>query len=92
MAPSTGATVALVSEVTIKARANGPYKVEGPVRVVDAEGREFAIPVGETIALCRCGRSRTKPFCDKSHRRVGFVADDCAPRVEARREQGQTEA
>jgi CDGSH-type Zn-finger protein len=69
-------------EVTIKARANGPYKVEGPVRVIDSEGREFVLPEGETIALCRCGQSQTKPFCDKSHRRVGFVADDCAPRVE----------
>jgi CDGSH iron-sulfur domain-containing protein 3 len=68
--------------VTIKARKNGPYKVEGPVRVVDAEGREFVVPEGEAIALCRCGHSRTKPFCDKSHRRIGFVADDCSPRVE----------
>jgi len=67
-------------EVTIKARANGPYKVEGPVRVIDAEGREFAIPPGESIVLCRCGHSQSKPFCDKSHRRVGFVADDTAPR------------
>jgi len=70
-----------VSEVTIKARANGPYKVTGPVRVIDAEGREFEIPPGEAVVLCRCGHSRTKPFCDKSHRRVGFVAEDSAPRV-----------
>jgi CDGSH-type Zn-finger protein len=67
-----------MGEVVIKARRNGPYKIEGPVRIVDAEGREFAIPDGEAIALCRCGQSRTKPFCDKSHRRVGFVADDVA--------------
>jgi CDGSH-type Zn-finger protein len=72
-----------MEQVTIKARANGPYKVEGPVRVVDAEGREFVLREGETIALCRCGHSRTKPFCDKSHRLVGFAADDCAPRVSA---------
>jgi CDGSH-type Zn-finger protein len=65
--------------VTIKARANGPYKIEGPVRVIDADGREFVLPEG-TVALCRCGHSRTKPFCDKSHRRVGFVADDVARR------------
>lgn len=70
-----------MSEVTIKARANGPYKVTGPVRVIDAEGREFEIPPGEAVVLCRCGHSRTKPFCDKSHRRVGFVAEDSAPRV-----------
>jgi CDGSH-type Zn-finger protein len=70
-------------EVTIKVRANGPYKVEGPVRVVDADGNEFVLPEGSTIALCRCGHSRTKPFCDKSHKRIGFYADDCAPRVDA---------
>jgi CDGSH-type Zn-finger protein len=67
-------------EVTIKARANGPYRVEGPVRVVDADGNTFEIPPGEAIVLCRCGHSRSKPFCDKSHRRVGFVAVDAAPR------------
>jgi CDGSH-type Zn-finger protein len=76
-----------MSEVIIKARANGPYKVEGPVRLIDAEGREFELPEGETIALCRCGHSRTKPFCDESHKRVGFVADDCSPRVN----RGQTQ-
>ena len=69
-------------EVTIKARSNGPYKVEGPVRIVDAEGIEFVLPEGSAIALCRCGHSRTKPFCDKSHRRVGFAAEDTAARVE----------
>jgi CDGSH-type Zn-finger protein len=68
-------------EVTIKARANGPYRVEGPVRVVDAEGNAFEVPPGDTIVLCRCGHSQSKPFCDKSHRRVGFVADDSVPRV-----------
>jgi CDGSH-type Zn-finger protein len=69
-----------MADVTIKARANGPYKVDGPVRLIDSEGNEFVIPEGEGIVLCRCGYSRTKPFCDKSHKRVGFVADDCAPR------------
>ena len=37
--------------------------------------------MGSAIALCRCGHSRNKPFCDSSHKRVGFVADDSAPRV-----------
>jgi CDGSH-type Zn-finger protein len=73
--------IRVVEAVTIKVRANGPYKIEGPVRIIDAEGREFVLPEGEGIALCRCGRSETKPFCDKSHRRVGFVADDSCPRM-----------
>jgi CDGSH-type Zn-finger protein len=70
-----------VAEVEIKVRENGPYRVTGPVRIVDAEGREFLLPEGSSIVLCRCGRSATKPFCDTSHRRVGFLADDVSPRV-----------
>lgn len=70
-----------MADVTITVRRNGPYKVEGPARVVDADGREFVLPEGRAVALCRCGQSRTKPFCDKTHRRVGFVAEDCVPRV-----------
>jgi CDGSH iron-sulfur domain-containing protein 3 len=57
--------------VEIKVRDDGPLKVTGSVRVVDAEGRPFALPEG-SIALCRCGRSRSKPFCDASHRATGF--------------------
>jgi CDGSH-type Zn-finger protein len=64
-----------MSEVEIKVRANGPYRITGPVRIVDAEGNEIVLPPGDSIVLCRCGHSRTKPFCDKSHRRVGFVAE-----------------
>ena len=74
-----------MSDVTITVRANGPYKVVGAVRIVDAEGRELEPPEGKAIALCRCGHSRTKPFCDATHRRVGFVADDVASRVETDR-------
>jgi CDGSH-type Zn-finger protein len=70
-----------VNDVEIKVRANGPYKITGPVTLVDAEGRPFVIPEGSAIVLCRCGHSENKPFCDKSHRRVGFVADDSAPRI-----------
>jgi CDGSH-type Zn-finger protein len=69
-----------MSEVTITVRTNGPYKVTGPITIVDAEGRRFRLPEGSAVALCRCGRSATKPFCDASHKRVGFVADDVAPR------------
>lgn len=72
-----------MDDVTITVRANGPYKVVGPVRIVDPEGREFVLPEGKAIALCRCGHSQTKPFCDSSHRRIGFVADDCAPRLKS---------
>lgn len=70
-----------MADVEIKVRTNGPYKVTGPVRIVDADGREFVLPEGGSIVLCRCGHSATKPFCDTSHKRVGFVSDDPAPRV-----------
>jgi CDGSH-type Zn-finger protein len=65
--------VAVDDEVVIKVRDNGPYKVTGPVTIVDAEGNRFGLPEG-SIALCRCGQSQTKPFCDASHRASGFDA------------------
>ncbi len=60
------------TEVVIKVRDNGPYKVTGPVRLVDVDGNEWRLPAGESLALCRCGRSQDKPFCDRSHRAAGF--------------------
>jgi CDGSH-type Zn-finger protein len=58
--------------VEIKVRDDGPYKVTGPVRIIDADGAVFDIPPGDAIALCRCGHSTTKPFCDASHKSSGF--------------------
>jgi CDGSH iron-sulfur domain-containing protein 3 len=58
----------------IRTRANGPYLVEGPVTLVDPDGQERFIPEGQNVALCRCGHSATKPFCDSSHKRVDFVS------------------
>lgn len=65
--------------VEIKVRDHGPYKVTGPVRLIDAEGNVFALPEGKALALCRCGRSQTKPFCDRSHRESGFESCERAP-------------
>ena len=65
--------------VVIKARHNGPYKVTGPVKVIDADGAEYDLSEkGEAIALCRCGGSATKPFCDGTHKRIGFQAAERA--------------
>jgi CDGSH-type Zn-finger protein len=72
-----------MSQAEIKVRQNGPYKVTGPMTLVDSQGREFQLPEGTAIALCRCGYSRNKPFCDKSHKRIGFYSEDPAPRVSA---------
>jgi CDGSH iron-sulfur domain-containing protein 3 len=67
-----------VAAVTIKVRENGPYRVTGPFRLIDADGNAYELPAGETVALCRCGRSATKPFCDKSHREPVFDARERA--------------
>jgi CDGSH-type Zn-finger protein len=64
-------------EITV--RENGPYLIRGPVRVVDADGNEFVQPTGKpNVALCRCGGSTTKPFCDGTHSRTGFAAAERA--------------
>jgi CDGSH iron-sulfur domain-containing protein 3 len=65
--------------VEIKVRENGPYKVTGPVRLIDADGNVFDLPDdGRPVALCRCGASKTKPFCDKTHSKIGFDAAERA--------------
>jgi CDGSH iron-sulfur domain-containing protein 3 len=64
-----------MKRVEIKVRDNGPYKVTGPVTIIDADGNEFSVPDdGKPIVLCRCGGSMTKPFCDRSHKSNGFDA------------------
>ena len=70
-----------VSEVTILVRNNGPYRVYGPAKLVDADGNEYRIPEGEWFSLCRCGQSATKPFCDGTHKRCGFEAPSDATLV-----------
>ncbi|MEA2457936.1 MAG: hypothetical protein QOC95_908 [Thermoleophilaceae bacterium] len=66
-------------DVEIKVRENGPYKVTGPITLIDADGNEFDVGErGEVIALCRCGGSTTKPFCDGTHSKVGFQAAERA--------------
>ncbi len=69
-----------MSDFTIQVRANGPYKIAGPVTIVDADGVPFELPPGNAVVLCRCGHSKNKPFCDTTHRQIGFEADDTAPR------------
>lgn len=63
----------------IRCRENGPLVVHRAFKLVDHQGNEFTLPTGkENVALCRCGQSGTKPFCDGSHRRCGFVAGELA--------------
>jgi CDGSH-type Zn-finger protein len=68
---------------TITPKVNGPLRVEGPVRILNPDGTEIPIPPrkdgtpAQVVVLCRCGASATKPFCDGSHKRIGF---DSSPR------------
>jgi CDGSH-type Zn-finger protein len=58
--------------VTIRLRRNGPYVIESDdVRIVDSEGVEYQVD-RHPIALCRCGGSAKKPFCDGTHKTIGF--------------------
>ena len=68
--------------VTITPLENGPYLVRGPVVVRDADSNEYRIE-RETIALCRCGGSTNKPFCDGTHSKIGFAAAERAVREES---------
>ena len=60
-----------MADAEIKVRDNGPYRVSGPFKLIDATGAEFTLE-GDVIALCRCGHSENKPFCDGAHNRQGF--------------------
>ena len=63
---------------TIKVRQNGSYLVEGDeVTLLDWNGNAYEIPK-RPFALCRCGASMNKPFCDRSHTRIGFQAAETA--------------
>jgi 3-phenylpropionate/trans-cinnamate dioxygenase ferredoxin subunit len=61
-----------MSDPTIQVLPKGPYLVAGKVTLLDASGNP--IEAGEKIALCRCGASTNKPFCDGTHSKVGFDA------------------
>ena len=64
--------------IIIKVRPNGPYLVDGDdVTLVDWNGANYPIPK-RPFALCRCGGSTTKPFCDGTHSKTGFKAAEAA--------------
>jgi CDGSH-type Zn-finger protein len=55
-------------------RDNGSIRVEGEFTITDMNGNVFDLGGRENIGLCRCGASENKPFCDGTHRKVGFVS------------------
>ena len=60
-----------MSPFAITALADGPYRVEGDVTLLDRAERPLP-DRGSPVHLCRCGRSANKPFCDGSHARTGW--------------------
>jgi len=68
-----------MSDVTIRMRPNGPLLVEGAFALTDSQGNAFPLNADKpAIALCRCGASANRPFCDGSHKQCGFESDEQA--------------
>lgn len=59
--------------VRLRGRPDGPLVAEGPCKIVSEDGG--TIHEGGQVALCRCGASANKPYCDGSHKKVGFKAE-----------------
>ncbi|HWZ45649.1 MAG TPA: CDGSH iron-sulfur domain-containing protein [Candidatus Saccharimonadales bacterium] len=67
--------------INIIARKNGPYVVSGDIndiQLTDADGNKYDLTGKQTVALCRCGASVNKPFCDGAHSKIGFQAAEAA--------------
>lgn len=64
-----------MADVRIRTLKNGPYEVRGPIQLVDSRKADIAL-TEDPIYLCRCGQSANKPFCDGTHQKVGFKADE----------------
>ena len=60
-----------MSDVIITIKQKGPYLIEGPVEIRDQDGALITPPPAKTpgiTKLCGCGHTKTKPFCDGSHK------------------------
>ena len=58
------------TKLTVK--SNGSIRVEGDFEIVDMNGKQFGLGGRTAISLCRCGHSSNKPFCDGTHKKIGF--------------------
>jgi CDGSH-type Zn-finger protein len=69
-----------MADVRIRTRPSGPFLVEGNFELIDSEGACFPLnPDKPAIALCRCGHSKNRPFCDGAHKSCDFDSDERAP-------------
>ncbi len=71
--PEPDETARIAPAVKITVRPNGPFRVEGPIALVDANGQEWDLTGKPAISLCRCGLSSKRPFCDGTHGREGWT-------------------
>lgn len=71
-----------MDEARITPYEDGPYIVRGSFTLTDQAGNEID-PGRKTIALCRCGRSKIKPFCDGTHKTTRFRAGSGRENLEA---------
>jgi CDGSH-type Zn-finger protein len=62
-------------EPIVESRKDGPNRVKGPLKMVDASGKETLID-RPWVSLCRCGGSQSKPLCDGTHAKISFKADE----------------
>ncbi|HEX9787820.1 MAG TPA: CDGSH iron-sulfur domain-containing protein [Candidatus Binatia bacterium] len=67
-----------MANVTVKGLKDGPYEVTGGAKLLDPAGKEYAESALDPLYLCRCGASKNKPFCDNSHKEIGFKAGETA--------------
>ncbi len=70
-----------MAQVTIQVRKNGPLRIDDPngvLELTDADGNKYDLTGKTVFALCRCGASANRPFCDGAHNKIAFQAPDTA--------------
>lgn len=74
-------------DVVITVYPDGPYLVRGAYKIVDTDGHEIEL-TRRTVALCRCGRSSQKPWCDSSHKYANLRDPTTTARPASPRQKG----
>jgi CDGSH-type Zn-finger protein len=67
--------------INILAKKNGPNVITGDLaqlKLTDGDGNPYDLSGRQSVALCRCGASANKPFCDGTHNKIGFQAAESA--------------
>ncbi len=59
----------------ITVRTNGSIRVEGDFELYDINGNKFDLGGRKSVSLCRCGKSSDMPFCNGTHKTIGFVSE-----------------